>query len=476
MLKNDLYKISYKDKGGAFLGNRDPGFHLNEIEEFTLLDGLRHNTLPLPEVGELDVVRHFTRLSKESYGVDNGFYPLGSCTMKYNPKLNDSLASLDGFRAIHPFQPQETFPGALTILFELQSFIGELTGMDAVSLQPAAGAQGELAGVLIIRKHFETLGETRDVILIADSAHGTNPASAAMAGYHCETIATQSNGQLDVQDLRKKMTHRVAGLMLTNPSTLGIFESQILEIAAIVHERGALLYYDGANMNALMGITRPGDMGFDIVHMNVHKTLSTPHGGGGPGAGPVGVKSFLTRYLPLPLVDKDKNGGLSFKTYDPYSIGRVKNFFGHISVLIRAYCYILSKGSMGLKQASQRAVLNANYLQAELKHWFPPVFDSPCLHECLLSLEKLGFPAESFAKRLIDYGIHPPTLIGGGCVYYPDTLKNSFLIEPTETESKSELDQFVKIMKMVRNEVLTNPDLVESSPHSLRVKRLRKKN
>lgn len=424
-------------------------------------------------LSELDVVRKFMALSKESFGLDNGLYPLGSCTMKANPKLNDHLANLDGFKYVHPHQPQDSMQGLLELLYDLQNCLAEITGMDAISLQGAAGAQGELAGVLIIKKYFLQKDENRSKILVADSAHGTNLASAAMASFYCDIVRTKENGELDVDDLIKKVDKNTAGLMLTNPSTLGIFETNISHISKILHNNGSLLYYDGANMNALMGIVRPGDMGFDIVHMNVHKTLSTPHGGGGPGAGPLGVKSFLSSFLPVPIIAKIGDKYILNYNIDN-SIGKIKSFFGHVGVLIRAYCYMISQGHAGLKKSSQIAVKNANYIRDALKEYFPSVYDAPCMHECLLSLEKLDFPAESFAKRMLDYGIHPPTLVGGGCVYYPDRLKNAFLIEPTESESQENLDKFIDIMKKIRLEVLQDPEKVKSSPYSMGIKKIKK--
>ncbi len=426
---------------------------------------LRISPLGIPELTEIEVVRHYTRLSMDNHGVDNGAYPLGSCTMKYNPKRNDAMANLSGFRDAHPNQPVETLAGVWEILYGLQNYISEIMGMDAVSLQPAAGAHAELAGMLIIRKYFENSGEKRNIILIADSAHGTNPSSASMAGFTCRIIPTTDSGLMDITALRHELNDKVAAIMLTNPSTLALFEENIEEIASMIHANGSLLYYDGANMNALMGIVRPGDMGFDVMHINVHKTLSTPHGGGGPGAGPVGVKAFLRDYLPTPIVIQ-KNG-LFLPEYElPHSIGSMKAFYGHIAVLIRAYCYILTLGADGLKQASENAVLNANYLQAQLRDFLPPVFDKLCMHECLLSGKKLSVSVYSFAKRLIDYGIHPPTLVGAGCVYFGEDLKSAMLIEPTETETKQSLDDLIEVFRLVLGETYSDKNMVETAPHS----------
>lgn len=426
---------------------------------------LRTKPLALPEVTEIELVRHYTQLSLDNHGVDNGCYPLGSCTMKYNPKRNDVMANLSGFRDVHPHQPAESFSGLWQLFYELQNFIGEITGMDAVSLQPAAGAHGELSGLLIIREYFCKKNEKRSVVLIADAAHGTNPASAAMAGFTCQIIPTTKDGLMDVTALKEALSDDVAALMLTNPSTLGLFEEQIEEIAKLIHDNGSLLYYDGANMNALMGISRPGDMGFDVMHINTHKTLSTPHGGGGPGAGPIGVKAFLRDYLPTPIaVHADGKYSPEFEL--PNSIGSVKAFYAHVSVLIRAYCYILTMGAEGLKQASENAVLNANYIQSELSDFLPPVFDKLCMHECLLSGNKLSISAYSFAKRLIDYDIHPPTMVGAGCVYFGEALKSAMLIEPTETETKESLDHLISVFRKVLAELKHDKDLVETAPHS----------
>ena len=432
---------------------------------------LRNKPLGLPELTEIEVVRHYTWLSLDNHGVDSGTYPLGSCTMKYNPKRNDAMANLPGFRDVHPQQPQETMSGVWEMMFYLQRYISELMGMDEVSLQPAAGAHGELAGLLIIRKYFEVKKEKRSVVLIADAAHGTNPASAAMAGFTCRIIPTTREGLMDIEALEKEMNGDVAALMLTNPSTLGLFEERIEEIAAMLHANGSLLYYDGANMNALMGLARPGDMGFDVMHINTHKTLSTPHGGGGPGAGPVGVKAFLRDYLPAPIA-VNKEGKFSPFYALPYSIGSVKAFYGHIAVLIRAYSYILTMGPDGLKEASENAVLNANYVQARLADFLPPVFDKLCMHECLLSGNFLSVSAYSFAKRLIDYGIHPPTLVGAGCVYFGEELKSAMLIEPTETETKEALDEMIGVFRKVLGEMIQDKNLVETAPHSSSIGRI----
>ena len=429
----------------------------------------------LPEVAEVDVVRHFTRLSQESHGVDNGPYPLGSCTMKYNPKRNDELARLPGFIDVHPLQDEDTLGGVWEMYERLQGMICEVTGMDACCLAPAAGAHGELAGLLVIRAHFAQKNNRRPIVLVPDSAHGTNPASAAMAGFECRIVPSDMKGRVDLVELRAMLTPDVAAFMLTNPSTLGLFEDQIVEIAGAVHANGSLLYYDGANLNALMGIVRPGDMGFDVVHVNVHKTFATPHGGGGPGAGPVAVKAALADYLPSPVAVR-KDGVAQRNGHRPLSIGRMKSFHGHVGVLLRAYGYLRTMGGAGLREASENAVLNANYLQHQLEPMLPPVYDQFCKHETLVSGEKLNTSARQFAKRLIDYGIHPPTLVGAGCVYFPGDLKSAMLIEPTETETKASLDYQVGIFRRVFDEDATDEALVESAPLSRKIARLDLKN
>ncbi|MEO7547347.1 MAG: aminomethyl-transferring glycine dehydrogenase subunit GcvPB [Ramlibacter sp.] len=431
----------------------------------------RRQTIGLPEVAEVDVVRHYTRLSQDSHGVDNGPYPLGSCTMKYNPKRNDELAREPGFARAHPMQPVETLGGVWEMYERLQAMVCEVTGMDACCLAPAAGAHGELAGLLMIRAHFAHTKDERPVVLVPDSAHGTNPASASMAGFDCRIVPSDLRGRVDVTVLKEMLTPDVAAFMLTNPSTLGLFEDQIVEVAEMVHANGSLLYYDGANLNALMGIVRPGDMGFDVVHVNVHKTFSTPHGGGGPGAGPVACKALLAPYLPNPVAVR--RNGVAVRDDDrALSIGRVKSFHGHVGVLLRAYGYLRTMGAQGLREASQNAVLNANYLQHQLAHMLPPVYRQFCKHETLLSGERLNTSARQFAKRLIDYGIHPPTLVGAGCVYFPGDLKSAMLIEPTETETKASLDYQIAIFQKVFDEDATDGALVESAPVSRKIARI----
>lgn len=428
-------------------------------------DDLRDEPIGLPEFSEVDVVRHFTNLSHEAHGVDNGPYPLGSCTMKYNPKRNDKLAMLDGFAKVHPHQPSDSIPGVWEFLLNLQNSIAEITGMDAVTLQPAAGAHGEFTGLLVIKKYFEKLGQNRKVILIPDTAHGTNPASAAMCGFHCKIIPTNKRGLMDLESFEEHLNDDVAGLMITNPSTLGLFEENIETIAQKIHDNGSLLYYDGANLNAIMGLIRPGDMGFDVIHINTHKTLSTPHGGGGPGAGPCGVKSFLEPYLPVPVI-REINGQATPDFDRSESVGKVKTFFGHIEVLLRAYCYIRANGPDGLKIATENAVLNANYIKHQLSDLLPALFEQNCMHECLLHGGSLEVRGSDFVKRLIDFGVHPPTLVGAGCVHFAKEFDEAMLIEPTETESKASLDFVIEQFRRVASEAKVAPYMIETAPHN----------
>ncbi len=428
---------------------------------------LRTTPLGLPEVAENDVVRHYTALSHLNYGVDTGFYPLGSCTMKYNPKVNDRAASLPGFADVHPLQPDYTVQGLLELMYGLEEGLKELSGMDAVSLQPAAGAHGELTGILIIRAYLADRGEKRTTILVPDSAHGTNPASAAMAGYQVKVVPSNRRGGVDVDALRGLVNGQTAGLMLTNPNTLGLFEEDILEIADVVHQAGGLLYYDGANANAVMGRVRPGDMGFDVVHLNLHKTFSTPHGGGGPGSGPVGVKSPLIPYLPYPRLTRDDQG---FRWNDSRgrSIGKVRSFYGNVGVLVRAYAYLRSQGAQGLKEVSETAVLNANYLLKRLTPDYHTPYARTVKHEFVLSLteqKRRGGKALDVAKRIIDYGFYPPT------VYFPLVVDEALMVEPTETESKETLDRFVDAMHAINQEIDRDAEMLHTAPHHTVVRR-----
>lgn len=430
---------------------------------------LRSKPAELPEVYEVDVIRHYTELSRRNFGIDNGFYPLGSCTMKYNPKINEDVARFAGFAKIHPYQPEESIQGALELLYTLQNDLAALTGMDQVTLQPAAGAHGEWTGLMLIRAYHESRGEKRTKVIVPDSSHGTNPASATVAGYDTITIKSNERGMVDLDALRAVVGEDTAALMLTNPSTLGLFEEQIVEIAEIVHDAGGLLYYDGANSNAIMGITRPGDMGFDVVHLNLHKTMSTPHGGGGPGAGPVGVKSLLIPFLPKPIVSKRQDGTFYWDYDRPQSIGRVKAFYGNFGILVRAYAYIRTYGPEGLRRVSELAVLNANYMMHRLAPYYEVAYPGLCKHEFVLSGRKLkeyGVRTLDVAKRLLDFGYHPPT------IYFPLNVEECIMIEPTETESKETLDGFIDTMIQIAKEAESTPDVVINSPYTTVVKRL----
>jgi glycine cleavage system P protein (glycine dehydrogenase) subunit 2 len=429
----------------------------------------RTEALELPEVSELDAVRHFTQLSLKNHGVDSGFYPLGSCTMKYNPKVNELVARFDGFTKIHPYQPQKTVRGALKLMYELGEMLSEITGMDQISLQPAAGSHGELTGLMIIKSYHMNKGDSkRNKIIVPDSAHGTNPASAAVAGFDIVEVKSNEKGLVDIDSLKSVMSEEIAGFMLTNPNTLGLFDENILEITSIVHEAGGLMYYDGANANAILGISRPGDMGFDVVHLNLHKTFSTPHGGGGPGSGPVGVKKHLVEFLPVPVISKKQDEYVL--DYDrPMSIGKVKSFYGNFGVLVRAYAYILSMGADGLKEVSESAVLNANYIANKLKDDYLLPIDRTCMHECVFSGDKQklnGVSTLDIAKRLLDFGYHPPT------IYFPLIVSEAMMIEPTECETKETLDEFIEALKQIANESLNNPDIVKTAPHTTIVSRL----
>nr|WP_279538042.1 aminomethyl-transferring glycine dehydrogenase subunit GcvPB [Paenibacillus turpanensis] len=430
---------------------------------------LRSSPAELPEVYEVDVIRHYTALSRRNFGVDNGFYPLGSCTMKYNPKINEDIARMPGFAKIHPYQPESSVQGALELLYHLQQDLAEITGMDRVTLQPAAGAHGEWTGLMMIKAYHESRGEARTKVIVPDTAHGTNPASATVAGFETVTIPSDASGLVDLAALRAAVGPDTAALMLTNPSTLGLFETDIAEIASIVHEAGGLLYYDGANANAILGISRPGDMGFDVVHLNLHKTFSTPHGGGGPGAGPVGVKEILAPFLPAPVVAKGADGAFRLEGDIPQSIGRVKAFYGNFGILVRAYAYIRTLGPDGLRAVSENAVLNANYMLRRLAPYYDVPFDRVCKHEFVLSgkrQKKHGVRTLDMAKRLLDFGYHPPT------VYFPLIVEECMMIEPTETESKETLDAFIEAMIQIAREAEETPELVQNAPYTTIVKRL----
>ncbi|MCS7025099.1 MAG: aminomethyl-transferring glycine dehydrogenase subunit GcvPB [Bryobacteraceae bacterium] len=431
-------------------------------------ENTRAEITDFPEVSEVEVIRHFTRLSTWNYGIDLGLFPLGSCTMKYNPRVNEQVARIEGLAWAHPYQPESLSQGAMEIIARLEAALAEITGMDAVTLEPAAGAHGELTGVLLIRALLESRGNPRKKIIIPDSAHGTNPATAAMAGYQVANLKSTAEGLVDVEALAAMVDEEVAGLMVTNPNTLGVFEQEIRKICEILHAKGALVYMDGANMNALVGISRPGDFGIDVMHLNLHKTFSTPHGGGGPGAGAVAVKKHLEPFLPYPRL---KRHGESWSwDYDrPLSIGKVRAFYGNFGVLVRALAYILAHGGPGLRKATLDALLNANYVRKGLEDYYDLPYPGPTMHECVFSdarQAKRGVRTMDIAKRLIDYGFHPYT------VAFPLIVPGALMIEPTETESKAELDAFIEAMRAIAREVETDPELVRTAPHETRISRV----
>lgn len=423
----------------------------------------------LPQLSENDISRHYTALAGRTYGVNNGFYPLGSCTMKYNPKINEELASLPGFTAIHPLQPEHTVQGAMQVLFQAEQALCEITGMDAMTFQPAAGAHGEFTGLLLIKAYHKHRGDQkRTKIIVPDSAHGTNPASATMAGFTVVSIPSREDGCVDLEKLKAAVGDDTAGLMLTNPNTVGLFDKNILEITRIVHDAGGLNYYDGANLNAVMGVSRPGDMGFDVVHLNLHKTFSTPHGGGGPGSGPVGCKSLLAPFLPGPVVKKQQNR-YHFEKPE-HSIGQVKSFYGNFTVVVKALSYILTLGAEGIREAAQNAVLNANYMMKKLDDLYTIAYQERCMHEFVMSLELLkketGISAMDIAKGLLDNGIHPPTM------YFPLIAHEALMVEPTETESKETLDEAIEVFRRLYETAKTDPQSLHEAPHHTAVRRL----
>lgn len=461
-----IFEISRPGRTGYNL----PDLDVDDLKLDSVIpsDYLNNEELDLPELSEVDVVRHYTNLSMKNYGLDTGMYPLGSCTMKYNPKINEEMAGLEGFRDLHPYQGDGCTQGALKLMYDLANDLAEISGMDGATLQPAAGAHGELTGVLLIRAYHEARGDmNRNKMIIPDAAHGTNPATCSMGGFTPIEIKSDKNGLVDLEALEAAMTEEVAGLMLTNPNTLGLFDKNIEKIAEIVHRKGGLLYYDGANMNAVMGHSRPGDMGFDVVHYNVHKTFSTPHGGGGPGGGPVGCKKELLPFLPKPVIAK--NGDKYFLDYDrPQSIGKVKDFYGHFAILVRAYTYILTMGSDGLRKASTNAVLNANYLLSQLKENYNVPYDTICMHEFVLGGLKnteTGVTTLDVAKGLIDRGFHPPT------VYFPLIVHEALMIEPTETESKETLDAYAAALNDIAKVAKENPEDLLNAPLTTMVSR-----
>jgi glycine dehydrogenase subunit 2 len=461
-----IFERSREGRKGVTL----PKWDLKEkpLEDLIPSKFIKTEEINLPEVSEVDVIRHYTNLSTMNYGVDTGFYPLGSCTMKYNPKINEEVAAIGSLANIHPYQDEKTVQGSLELMYNLSDMLAEISVMDQVTLQPAAGAHGELTGIMLIKAYHHARGDfKRTKVITPDSSHGTNPATINMAGYEAIEIKSNPNGEVDIDALKDALNDEVAGLMLTNPNTLGLFEREIKEIAELVHEAGGLLYYDGANMNAIMSKTRPGDMGFDVMHYNLHKTFSTPHGGGGPGAGPVGVKNKLAKFLPVPVVSKDEEK--YFFDYErPDSIGKVKGFYGNYGILVRAYSYIMSMGREGIKEVSEMAVLNANYMMSQLKEYYKLPIDRICKHEFVLDgLENdKGVTTLDIAKRLLDYGYHPPT------IYFPLIVHEALMIEPTETESKETIDEFIKAMIAIAKEAESTPDLVKNAPNDIPMKRI----
>ncbi len=455
-----LWERGKKGRCGFSLPHRD-------VEPSPIDDDLVGDVPDIPDLSEVDVVRHYTRLSQWNFGVDSGMYPLGSCTMKYNPKINEKLSRAPGFAAAHPLLPEGLSQGTMKVMHELEGFLAEITGLDAVTLQPAAGAHGELTGMLVMHAYHTGRGYARSKIIVPDTAHGTNPASAALCGYRPIEVKSNEEGILSAEVIAGIMDEETAGIMVTNPNTLGLFEENIKEIAEVVHSKGGLVYCDGANMNAVMGIVDMGEMGVDIMHLNLHKTFSTPHGGGGPGSGPICVKKHLEPFLPVPRIC-EKEGIYSLAWDSPESIGKIQAFYGNFGIMVRAYCYILSMGR-DLKTASQLAVLNANYIKEELKDTFHLPYDRPCMHECVFTdkfQEESKVTTLHMAKRLMDYGFHPPT------IYFPLVVHGSIMIEPTETESKEDIDAFIETLKTVAQEARDNPDLVRTAPQNCKVKKL----
>jgi len=450
-------------------GHQLPALDVAEADDFG--GQVLRAELSLPEIGELDVVRHFTHLAQRNFSIDSVFYPLGSCTMKYNPRVNEDIARLPGIAHVHPLQPDETVQGALSVMYELQQLLTEISGFKAATLQPAAGAQGELAGMLMLRAYHLDRGDTqRRKVLVPDSAHGTNPATAAMCGFHSVSIPSDENGDIDLEKLEAELDESVVGLMLTNPNTLGLFEKDLRRVTDAVHKVGGLVYGDGANLNAILGIVKPADMGFDCVHINVHKTFSTPHGSGGPGAGPVVVNERLEPYLPAPVVVKDPDGCYRLDFDRPRSIGRLKGFQGHFGILARGLTYIRMHGAEGLRTLSETAVLNANYLRALLQDDYDLAYDRTCMHEFVLSGRRqkasYGVKTLDIAKRLLDFGIHPPT------IYFPLIVEEAIMVEPTEAESRATLDHFAAVMRQIAHECEHTPEIVREAPRHQVVGRL----
>ncbi|WP_085508846.1 aminomethyl-transferring glycine dehydrogenase subunit GcvPB [Thalassobacillus devorans] len=470
-MANQDFPLIFEHSQESRTGFSLPEMDVPEVDLTDMFDEryIRETEADLPEVSELQIMRHYTALSTRNHGVDSGFYPLGSCTMKYNPKMNEDIARLAGFSHIHPYQDEETIQGALELMYDLQTSLAEITGMHTVTLQPAAGAHGEWTGLMMIRAFHEANGDFgRTKVIVPDSAHGTNPASATVAGFEAVTVKSDDRGLVDLEDLKRVVGEDTAALMLTNPNTLGLFEEHILEMAEIIHDAGGKLYYDGANLNAILGYARPGDMGFDVVHLNLHKTFTGPHGGGGPGSGPVGVTEEFAAYLPKPvLIKKGEQYGFDYDR--PKSIGRVKPYYGNFGINVRAYTYIRTMGAEGLKKVSEYAVLNANYMMRRLEKEFDLPFSQHCKHEFVLSgkrQKKLGVRTLDIAKRLLDFGYHPPT------IYFPLNVEEALMVEPTETESKETLDAFVDAMIQISNEAKEDPEIVQEAPHTTVVSRM----
>lgn len=462
--------LSFEKSAPGKKAYRLPPLDVPEADPAVLLgEAQRTLNAELPELSEIEIIRHFTRLSTWNYAIDLGMYPLGSCTMKYNPRVNEFVSRLEGIAEAHPYQPESLAQGSLQIIRLLQECLLEITGMDAITLQPAAGAHGEFTGILLVRAYHESKGNPRRTVIIPDSAHGTNPATAAVCGYDVVNFKSNASGGIDVEALASAVTEDTAALMLTNPSTLGVFENEIHRIADILHSKGALLYMDGANMNALCGKTRPGDFGVDVMHLNLHKTFSTPHGGGGPGSGPVACRKILEPFLPIPVVERGSDGLLHLNYDRPQSVGRVRAFYGNFGMFVRALAYILANGPDGLRQTTEDAVLNANYIRRKLEDLYELPYPTPSMHEVVFSdrrQAKNGVRTGDIAKRLIDYGFHPYT------VSFPLIVPGALMIEPTESESREELDLFVDAMRQIAREVEENPQLVLDAPHSTRVGRL----
>ncbi len=462
--------LSFEKSSSGKRAYKLPPLDVPEVNAHALLgDAAREGTAGLPELSEIEIIRHFTRMSTWNYAIDLGMYPLGSCTMKYNPRVNEHVARIEGLAEAHPYQPESLSQGVLSILKDLEACLLEITGMDAITLQPAAGAHGEFTGILLVRAYHQSRGNARKTVIIPDSAHGTNPATAAVCGYDVVNLKSNADGGVDLEALRALVDENTAAMMLTNPSTIGVFENEIAAVAEILHSKGALLYMDGANMNALVGKTRPGDFGVDVMHLNLHKTFSTPHGGGGPGSGPVACKAILEPFLPTPIVRTDQHGIHRLDFNRPQSVGRVRMFYGNFGMFVRALAYILANGPDGLRQTTEDAVLNANYIRAKLQDVYELPYKTPSMHEVVFSDKRQtrnGVKTGDIAKRLIDYGFHPYT------TSFPLIVPGALMIEPTESESREELDLFIDAMRQIAREAEENPAVILAAPHSTRISRL----